>query len=515
MKCAFKPLVLALAATLAGCATSDDMRQKAAVQVRSVADAVMAERDAPISVKTDDGIHISAIAVEYQAPPKGMVTLRVQDIPLSVALGGLAEGSGFSISYNVGVDSQRPLAIDVRDLEPQSAIREVAMAAGYIAVFDRPHSVTISKEASHIFRVPVRLLQTLTAQYTVTNSTGVGQATGGNNAQSNVGGSNSAGQPSSAQVRISGTSSTDGNGVKTFLATMSGAEIAILPDDGLISARGNASQLRRLNTFLDQYVRDGLTQVEVELSIVEVSLLNEFQSGIDWTRVIPANTTFAKALGEINLRAGLDAGVEALSVRSTSSSIDSIVHGLERMTTVNELTRPRLLAMNHAKKLYRSSVQRPFLPSATSNTSTGGSSNIVQSSAAVSYTEDGISFSVEPHVLDAHRIELKLIPVLTSTQSQVSFPVSKDITLVAPVQQRQDAHLEIVAEHGKTMVIGGLRTSAGRGQVAGVPGAVRVPGINLLVGGHDDRASAREVVMLLHTRIIPAPKINTLVGESI
>ena len=529
MKNTLKPFVAAIVIALSGCASPERMTNKVQEKARSSVDYVMADRQVNVSVTTNDGIHISAIPVEYIAPPKGIVTLRGQDLPMSAALGGLVEGAGFSLSYSAGVDPQKLLAIDLRDIDPKVAIREVAMAAGYIAVFIRPDSVIIAREAAYTYRVPARLLETMNSQYSASNSSGVGgqqssgsstaptsqgNTAGGGNQQANVGGGNNS-QPSSAQVRISGTSQTSPDGLKAFLTTISGAQISLLPEDGIITARGTAMQLQRLSSFLEQYVRDALTQVDIELSIVEVSLTNEFQSGIDWTRIIPANGVFGSALGNISLLTGQTGGDAGMTIRSTSNSIDSVVRALEKITEVSELTRPRLIAMNHSKKLYRSSVQRPYLPSATSNTQTGGTNNVIQNSAAVAYTEDGISFSVQANVLDASHIELKLVPVYTSTLAQTAFPVGKDITLIAPIQQRQDSHLQVVAEHAKTMVLGGLRTAGGRNQATGMPGGVRIPGINLLVGGHDDRTSAREVVMLLHTRIIAPPKVVSLISESI
>ena len=262
-------------------------------------------------------------------------------------------------------------------------------------------------------------------------------------------------------------------------------------------------------------MRDCLTQVEVELSVVEVTLASEFSSGIDWRRVLPTGAIHGLDSGAVQLQLGTTAAGEGLALQSTSRSIDSIVRALEQYSTIHELTRPKIVAMNHAQTIYRASVQRPYLPTASSNVTTGGAATTVQSSAALSYSEDGVTLGVQPHVLDAHRVELTIVPILSATQRIDTFQISRDVTLSAPVQPRQDAHLQVLAEHGKTMVIGGLRTSSGAERATGIPGAVRVPGLNLLLAGHNDSTSAREIVLLLHTRIIPAPKVSTLVGESV
>ena len=506
--------VLLATLALAGCATMQRHVADVAARSNKSASDITGERQSAVTARSDDGVHIAATAVEYTPPPSGMVTLRASDLPLSAAIGGIAQSSGLSVTYQLGVDPSRPVSIDLRDVDPHAAIREVAYAAGFVAVFDRPKSVTIAREATLTFRVPSRVMKTMQSRYTISNglqptAPAPGPQAGAGNAAAAVG------NTGTSNVSLSGSSMQDAISLKMFLQAFSGVEASVLTEEGIVAARGNAVQLRRLHGFLDQYVRESLAQVEVELSVIEVTLTSEFSSGIDWKRVIPADSLLGAAMGEVRFRAGPDFATDAFSVRSTSRSIESVVRALEQFTTIHELTRPRVVTMNHAQTLYRASIQKPYLPTASANVTSGGSATTVQSSASVSYSEDGITFAVQAHVLDPHRVELTLVPVLTSTQRIDTFQISRDVTLSAPVQPRQDAHLQVLAEHGKTMVVGGLRASSGVNRVSGIPGAVRVPGLNLIVGGHDDSANAREIVLLLHTRIVAGPRVSTLIGESV
>ncbi|HXN14930.1 MAG TPA: hypothetical protein VN878_01050 [Usitatibacter sp.] len=507
---------IGLLSALCGCATlerlTSDVRQQATKAVASLS----AQREASVTVRTEEGLHISAIAVGYEPPARGIVTLGVSQLPLYSVLSAIAQGAGLSVAYQFGVDSLRPVSVDLREVNSESAIREVAYAAGYIAVFERPKAVTIAREATLTFRVPARVLKTLQTRYTVSNgAASIATPVGASMAALAGSAPALAGHASASNVSVSSTSLQDAATLKAFLQALCGAEPSILAEEGIIAAHGNAAQLRRLQAFLDYYVRESLAQVEVELSVVEVTLASEFASGIDWKRVIAADTLWGAALGGVQLRAGPDFAAEAFSVQATSRSIDSVVRALEQFTTINELTRPKVIAMNHAQTIYRASVQRPYLPTASANVTTGGISTTVQSTASLSYAEEGVTFGVQAHIIDAHRVELTIVPILSTTQRIDTFQISRDVTLSAPVQPRQDAYLQVLAEHGKTMLIGGLRASAGVERVSGIPGAVRVPGLNLVVGGHNDRVNAREVVLLLHARIIPAPRVSTLIGESV
>src|SRR5258708_29914788 len=95
--------------------------------------------------------------------------MRASDLPLAVAVDGSARSAGLSVSYQPGVDPMRTVVVDLREVDPQTAIGEVAYAGGLVAVFDRPKRVSIAREATFTFRVPVRVMKTLQARYTVSN----------------------------------------------------------------------------------------------------------------------------------------------------------------------------------------------------------------------------------------------------------------------------------------------------------------------------------------------------------
>lgn len=503
---------LGIAFLCAACATPERFAKQVLGRSQSAVHEIEQERVADSTIRSEETNFVRGIAVEYVPSARGVVTLRAAEIPLSAAMSALAEVAGVTMNYQAGVDAQRSVSLNLRELDPATAIREAAHAAGLVAVFERPKLVVVAREATFTFRVPARVLKTLQSRYSVSNAATSSATIAPTPSPASPPSTSTSGTASA--LSVNGSSSRDSSVLRAFLAGISGTEPVVLAEEGIISARGTSTQLRRLQAFLDQYVRESLSQVEIELSVLEVSLTSEFSSGIDWRRVVSPGTLLGNSTATVALQAGSDFGDGAFSVRTTTRSIDSVVRALEQFTRVHELTRPKVLAMNHAQTLYRASVQKPYLPTASSNVTTGGAATTVQSSAAVSYSEDGVTFGVQAHILDAHRVEVTLIPVITSTQRIDSFQISRDVSLSAPVQPRQDAHLQILAEHGKTMVVAGLKASAAADRVSGIPGAVRVPGLDLLLGAHADSTNAREVVILLNTRILPAPRISTVIGES-
>lgn len=533
-----KPIFLAAAfgLTLSGCAHEYVTRQ-----LDSRADdakrSVLNDRTARPTVLESDGLHIRGIPVEYVPPPKGTITLSVNEQPVMQVLASLAEGMNYSTSFATGVDARAPISVSLRGMEQLAALREIAFAAGLVAVVNKAsRTVTLAREATYTYRLPGQAIQALQSRYQMSSGGIQGPSSGANGSSTGASGTGSQGGASSsgAYANPSGTQANSASGsggnsgamfisgnfdthprqIADFLRTVSGAEVALLQDQGLLMGRGNATQLRRLQQFVETLSRDALTQVEVELSLVDVAVNTDVETGIDWQRVIGPNLAFGSANGSVSVSGGNAAALEGGRIAVTTRSIDAIVRALERTTSVQEVVRPRLTTHNNVATIYRDVTRRPFVPS-VQTTVTPGQGNVVQNSATVEYFSEGVSFSMRPSVLDHGRASLMLLPVVSNVTNVQTFQVSKDIALNAPIQPTQDAALSVIGQHGKTLVIAGLRSHRAGDSTSGVPVASRIPGINWLAGGRSDRAAARELVMLVHTRIIPGPELDVVIGEAL
>jgi type II secretory pathway component GspD/PulD (secretin) len=75
---------------------------------------------------------------------------------------------------------------------------------------------------------------------------------------------------------------------------------------------------------VDIFAKDASTQVTLEAAIVDVTLGNEFQYGIDWSRVVPLS-------GAVNGSAAIKLGSRdvvdspALTANITTSSVKSVI----------------------------------------------------------------------------------------------------------------------------------------------------------------------------------------------
>jgi type II secretory pathway component GspD/PulD (secretin) len=519
-----KLIAIALLPVINGCATDMPTFVAKSSGAREVVNAVVEDKvQKDVVTIIRDTPHMRAVPVEYVEPLRGTVTLQASDLPLN----GVVQTIAKTISYNVGFLSSvvvsQPVSVALNNADPIEAIREIALNAGYIALFDHDaKQVTVAREGLVTYRLPPSVMSGMSSRFSASGGTqGFGRSgQGGQPGGTGVGGANTGGSSSSSgstgglTTSVSATYEHNSRSMLEALRTATKAEITVVEQRGLLIARGDGTQIKRLTKALEAIVADALTQVEVELALINVSNSTGVETGIDWSRVLDPGTVFGSASGAVSVGGGNTIALDGGRIAFTTKSINGVVRALERDASVKELSRPLIVAQNHLTATSRKNNRRPTLPSVTTTT-TPGSTPILSSSGSLEYIEDGTEFSVLPHVIDSTTVNLVLMPVTTTIGENQEFKVGKDATVSAPSQTVQSAVLNIVASHGKTMIVSGLRNHSQANSAQGLPFLAGIPGVNVLAGGTNGRSEASEVVMLVHVRVIPAPKPSLIIKEMV
>lgn len=513
------PAMVALA-VLGGCAGVPRERLDPAPAMAGRLDDLMHE--AGSQVTQVEGPYVRAQTVDFEPGGRGAISVRVVRAPLESLLRGICQEAGFSLQLAAGVDGRQTVTIDLRSLEFEPAVKEIAFVAGYAAILDRAsHSVTLASHATYTYRLPPHLLQHLLTQYAVgshAGSSAAGAATSTPAAGAATAGAagGGAGQALAADFGVQSRQLHDPEELRRFLVTMAGgpAQVAILPDSGMVSVHGSAQDLRRVSSFLEQYVRDAGSQVELQVSLLEVTLGQQFQFGIDWSRVIGLRGLLGTgANANVQISNGRVVSSPSLTTTITNQTTTAVIKALEQFTRVDVLSQPRLIALNHSPAIIHDGTQVPYLGSVASTVT--GVAGTTSNSGAVSFALDGVSLAFRPDILDQQLVQLSVIPILSTVSDFQSFDLGNGASLSVPRQPVRQAHLQVIVESGKTVIVGGTRAVSDSGTTRGVPGTADIPFVSRLLNGYDDGRSRKELVLLIHANIVPARAYRVLVGESL
>jgi type II secretory pathway component GspD/PulD (secretin) len=483
-------------------------------------------------VRETDEPFINARVVEYLEPGRNGVSVRLVQAPLGEALQAIARPRGFGVAFVGNARAQARVTIEVSNLAFAAAARELALAAGLVAVIDeRRQQVLVAEEATYVFRLPPFLVERQRTNWSVQSNPGPASGgdagAGGPGSFAGAGGASPAGGAVAAPgaTRTGGTTTVvQGSAARSADALVaalnaiaggpSGQRVQYLPESSLVQVRGNAVELRRARELLDLVIREGQQQVQVEAAFVEVSLTRQFQYGIDWQKVMSG----IGALGtgtSIQLQAGGGASVSqpALQASFTGRSVRSVIQVLDSLGGARVVARPSVVTRNHADAVLYRGRQVPYLAEvnqqavANVGTSTG---------ARVDFVPEGTSLALRASVVDGAHVDLRLEPTQIQGVTFQQFSFGQNAMVQAPNYPLSQAHISLLVESGKTYVIGGLGLESTTSSEQGVPGASQLPVLRQMFTSSSHEGERTQLVLLLTAHILPGPgMVDSLVGESL
>lgn len=508
-------LAIATLVALGGCAAAGGGR------LAAPRPASTATTPAPPVSPAVTGAPIRVSVIEPSADT-GEVAVTAVAVPFAALLGALAREHGYSVVFVEGLAQSRPVSVHLRNLTPEAAMRRVAQAAGFALVIDRvARTATVTESATHVFRLPLHAMQRLSAQYAVGGSPTVQAAVPGSGAglgpAAGLPGAPAAGGGAGlqAQFTVTGRFQTDAAGLAQFVRELAGpgTDVQVTSDLGLITVRGQAAALARVGQFLNRFAALSMRRVEVEASIVEVTLTDEFRYGIDWSRVLAGSARGSVALmGTAGAVVPAGAGLAATVVQG---SISVVLRALQQYTTVRVISQPRVLAMNNTPSVIFDGQQLPYIPGVASTIVPGAAGGTTTTSAAAAFAVDGVTLSLQPDILSDRDVQLTIVPVLSRVQEFQTFDLGAGARVTAPVQRTHQSLMQVVAQSGSTLILGGIRSAVGDDTRSGAPGLVDLPVAGDLLSRISRRASTREVVVLLRATVIPAGTPDVLFSEAL
>ncbi len=288
---------------------------------------------------------------------------------------------------------------------------------------------------------------------------------------------------------------------------------------GILSVSATGKQHEIIEDFLTRLRANAGAQVLIEAKIVEVSLDDEFRSGISWD-MLKGNTSL-----EVTYPNTFDAGnVTTLRLGDGNLGIDldAALQLVERFGTTRTLSSPRLHAINNQQAVLTFAENRIFfevnvereddqivdgvlVPGSTSVNSTRRSVPI------------GIILNIMPSIdLKDNEVTLAVRPTLSRQVSTVSDPGSalvnqlllqqdpnaEGFTNEVPVVEVRELDSILKIKSGQVMVIGGLMEQTASNEDSGVPYASSIPWFGNLFKTVEKTGRTRELVIFIRATIV-------------
>ncbi|OJW51196.1 MAG: hypothetical protein BGO67_12810 [Alphaproteobacteria bacterium 41-28] len=278
---------------------------------------------------------------------------------------------------------------------------------------------------------------------------------------------------------------------------------------GLVMVLGTDRQHLQIAEYLKRLKEAVSTQVIIEAKIIEVTLDNEFKSGINWSQLG----------GDIHVTASLGTQVTPHPVHGFTSrdvfsfSVDhekfsSVLNLVKKFGTVRTLSNPRLTVMNNQPAMLKVATNEVFFHLEFERYfQAEGKPDVENISSDAMTVPIGLVMVVQPSVnLQTGEITMTLRPTISRVQKEVEDPAvaiksQQKVKSTIPVVQVRELDSVLKIKSGQVLVMGGLMEDRSSYTSASVPVADSIPLFGEFAKGKDDDRKTTELVIFLTAHI--------------
>jgi MSHA biogenesis protein MshL len=322
--------------------------------------------------------------------------------------------------------------------------------------------------------------------------------------------------------------------LKGIVGTEEGRTIVVQAQASAVVVVAMPEELQAVEAYLQTIQQNLQRQVVIEARIIEVTLDDGFQSGINWGALADGSeltadigqtgggsilksgmATFAGAEGNLGKGGtlpgalGTSAFGGAFSMALSLKNFKTFIELLQQQGDVQVLSSPRVSTVNNQKAVIKVGTDEFFLTDVSSNTVTGTSaSNSVDITLTPFFS--GIALDVTPQIDARGGVILHVHPTVSEVNDQtkqlsvfgggdtgnqtLSLPLAKSTV--------RESDSIVRAESGQIVMIGGLMKDKQVQQEAGVPVLSSIPVLGALFRHTKTVSQKSELVILLRPHII-------------
>lgn len=452
---------------------------------------------------------------QAQTEPE-LFTVVAQDIPLGDLLFTLARDAGINVDVHPGLTGL--VTINAIDQSLPQILERIARQSDIRWFFDESANLVVEPDSAQ--------WRTYKIDYVNVDRTGATEAAVSTAIMSNVGGGQTSGQAGGGRNNSSSTitqtftnnfwSTLHGNLANLLGETADETEGSIVTnaETGLISVRATARQHEQIAGFINEVQTRSLHQVLIEATIVEVSLSDDYQGGVDWA-------TIGRNGGEISLEqsslggnmANAPFNVLTIDRSNTPDAVSATMRLLSQFGELRVLSSPKIMALNNQAAMLRVVDNEVYF---TVEVQPGVIANGVASDTAYTTTINtvpvGFVMTVTPQVSDSDQITLNVRPTISRIVDYAMDPnpilADAGVTNNIPKVQVREFESMLKVYNGQIAILGGLMEDSLRNDSDGLPGLSRLRGVRNLFGYRREVSEKTELIIFIRPVVIRQPSLN-------
>lgn len=292
------------------------------------------------------------------------------------------------------------------------------------------------------------------------------------------------------------------------------ASVIANPESGTISVRATSRQQASVREFIDKVMASARRQVLIEATIVEVSLTDQYQQGIDWSVLNNSSgLTFKQVTPTGAINDSIMGVMGPISYTATGAAggrydLSASIRLLETFGKLHVLSSPKLSVLNNQTSILKVVDESVYF---TVDVTPG----VVTADGIITpatYTSNihtlpvGFLMYVTPQIGSDAEVTLNLRPTISRITSYAAdpSPALKQYQISNLIPQVQTREMESIlrVRNGDIAVLGGLMQDTRAGDTNQLPGMGGIPFLGELFKARNDKNSKSELVIFLRPVIL-------------
>jgi len=292
-----------------------------------------------------------------------------------------------------------------------------------------------------------------------------------------------------------------------------GERLVVHPPSGVILVTATKDKLLRVAEFLEMIEGSSHRQVIVEARIVEVALNDEYQMGIDWTRIPGTGSDIASVAGndDVAVEQTLNPGNEVFQIAASFGEFNSLLDALDAQGDLKVISSPRVATLNNQKAVIKVAREETFFTVQVEYEYLPDGSTRPVVSVEPERITIGLILDVTPQISSTGDIMMHIHPSLTELVGEDVFPPGasgSDIQANAPILDIREVDTVVRVQDGNMLIIGGLEKERESEKRKGVPFLSRIPLLGHLFRHTTIITEKVELVILLQPKLVIGSEAN-------
>ncbi|MFT4561739.1 MAG: MSHA type pilus biogenesis protein MshL [Gammaproteobacteria bacterium] len=306
--------------------------------------------------------------------------------------------------------------------------------------------------------------------------------------------------------------------------------VIVNAEAGVINVKASKKQHEQIQRFVDHVLTNARRQVMIEATIVEVSLNDQYQAGVDWRVLLdPDKSGFganSDLLGTVT-EGVIDNAISSFvfgyaDPNNNGRLIDLTVRLLREFGDTQVLSSPRLMALNNQTAMLKVVEELVYFTiEVTDKDGTNNSQGRTIIESEIHSVPVGLVMAVTPQISPNSEVTLTIRPTISQKVGDAVDPGTQlagqflgadasNITNTVPIIRVREMESVLRLVDGQIAVLGGLMQDDIKNSERSVPGLSKIPFIGDLLFTTEETSSRKtELLIFLRPVVVEEPNLET------